>query len=504
MGKEREAETEMEEASKMLEGNNKLEGNNNDDSGTKLKRELGLFNGVGIIIGIIVGSGIFVSPKGVLLFAGSPGLAIVVWVVSGVISMVGAICYAELGTMIPKSGGDYAYIHEAFGGLPAFLYVWSALVVIMPTGNAITALTFANYILDPFYPECLPPPEAVRLIAACLICFLTAVNCWNVKWATRIQDVATVTKIAALLIIVGAGLVFLAVSPSDHSALAPDQLMQETTTSPARIALSFYSGLFSYAGWNYLNFVTEELKSPNKNLPRAIYISLPLITGIYVLANVAYFAVLTPTELLSSNAVAVTFANKLFGSAFRWLMPFFVACSTFGAVNGGIFASSRLFFVGARNGHMPRSMSLINLNHLTPMPCLILLCLITLAMLSTSNVYVLINFTSFVESFFITFSVGGLLYLRWKQPDLERPIKVNIVLPIVFFVVCSFLILMPIFEEPEVVGIGLALIFSGVPIYLLFIYWTNRPAWVISLVEGLDLAIQKLFLAGPEDGDKLD
>jgi len=109
-----------------------------------------------------------------------------------------------------------------------------------------------------------------------------------------------------------------------------------------------------------------------------------------------------------------------------------------------------------------------------------------------------------VESFFITFSVGGLLYLRWKQPDLERPIKVNIVLPIVFFIVCSFLILMPIFEEPEVVGIGLGLIFSGVPIYLLFIYWTNRPAWLTSLVEMLDTTVQKLFFAVPEEEDKVD
>merc|ERR1719369_1911870 len=110
---------------------------------------------------------------------------------------------------------------------------------------------------------------------------------------------------------------------------------------------------------------------------------------------------------------------------------------------------------------MPRAMALINIKYLTPMPCLILLGVITLAMLSTSNVYVLINFTSFVESFFITFSVGGLLYLRWKQPELERPIKVNIILPVVFFIVCSFLILMPVFEEPEVVGIGLTLIFTG-------------------------------------------
>jgi hypothetical protein len=193
---------EQEEAAGMLGSGNLKD--------TKLKRELGLFNGLGIIIGIIIGSGIFVSPKGVLIFAGSPGLALVVWVLSGLISLVssppppspplrllllllfssfscfssfssfsspchthaqvGAMCYAELGTMIPKSGGDYAYILEAFGGLPAFLYVWSALVVIMPTGNAITALTFANYILDPLYPECAPPQDAVRLIAACLIC----------------------------------------------------------------------------------------------------------------------------------------------------------------------------------------------------------------------------------------------------------------------------------------------------------------------------------------------
>jgi len=472
--------------------------------GTKLKRELGLFNGVGIIVGIIVGSGIFVSPKGVLLYAGSPGLALAVWVVSGLISMVGAICYAELGTMIPKSGGDYAYIMEAFGGLPAFLYVWSALVVIMPVGNAITALTFANYILDPLYPECEADPRAVRLIAAALVCFLTAVNCWNVKWATRVQDSATVTKVTALLLIVAAGLVFLLWSPSQDSSLAHHQILEETTTSPSRIALSFYSGLFSYAGWNYLNFVTEELKDPNRNLPRAIYTSLPLITAIYVLANVAYFAVLSPTELLSSNAVAVTFANKLFGDSFRWLMPFFVACSTFGAVNGGIFASSRLFFVGARNGHMPRCMALINMTTMTPMPCLILLCFITLAMLSTSNVYVLINFTSFVESFFITFSVGGLLYLRWKQPDLERPIKVHIALPITFFIVCSFLIVMPIFEEPEVVGIGLGLIFSGVPVYLACISWTSRPPWVTRGVAKVDSAVQKLFYAVQEDGGKAE
>eukprot|EP00092_Neocalanus_flemingeri_P027459 GFUD01029780.1.p1 GENE.GFUD01029780.1~~GFUD01029780.1.p1 ORF type:complete len:494 (+),score=47.05 GFUD01029780.1:255-1736(+) len=474
-----------------------LEQNESRESETKLKRELGLMDGASIIIGIIVGSGIFVSPKGVLQYSGSIGLSLLIWIVSGLLSLVGGLCYAELGTMIPKSGGDYAYILEAFGPLPSFLYLWSALLVIMPTGNAITSLTFANYVLEPFYPECEPPAVAVRIIASMLICLLTAVNCQNVKMAAKVQEVFSITKVLALVLIIIAGLIHMIRGNAQNLSL--ETMMQDTTTSPGRIALSFYSGLFSYAGWNCLNFVTEELKEPTKNLPRAIYISLPMITIIYVLANIAYFVVLSPTELLSSSAVAVTFGNKLFG-VMRWIMPFFVACSTFGAVNGGIFASSRLFFVGARNGHMPKSMALINIKHLTPIPCLILLCLITIGLICSSDVYILINFTSFVESLFITMSVGGLLYLRWKRPDLERPIKVNLILPILFFLICGFLVVMPIFEEPEVVGIGLAIILSGVPVYVLFIGWTNRPIWLNKAVLKMDNWIQKLFYAVPDFG----
>nr|XP_012147235.1 PREDICTED: large neutral amino acids transporter small subunit 2-like [Megachile rotundata] len=137
-----------------------------DTEAVKLKKELGLLDGVAIIVGIIVGAGIFVSPKGVLLNSGSVGQALIVWVFSGVLSLIGALCYAELGTMIPKSGGDYAYISDAFGPLPAFLYLWVALFILVPTGNAITALTFAQYILQPVWPGCVPPYAAVRLLAA--------------------------------------------------------------------------------------------------------------------------------------------------------------------------------------------------------------------------------------------------------------------------------------------------------------------------------------------------
>lgn len=172
----------------------------------------------------------------------------------------------------------------------------------------------------------------------------------------------------ALLVIVAAGVWYIFAENTEHW----DEPMVGTLTSPGFIALAFYNGLFSYSGWNYLNFVTEELKDPYKNLPKAICISMPVVTIIYVITNIAYFTVLSPDEILASDAVAVTFGDKMLGFM-SWLMPFFVACSTFGSLNGAIFASSRLFFVGARNGHLPAAISLINVNCLTPVPSLIFL-----------------------------------------------------------------------------------------------------------------------------------
>lgn len=180
-----------------------------EDTTVKLKRELQLHNGVAIIVGVIVGSGIFISPKGVLTESGSVGLSLIVWVLCGVISLVGAMCYAELGTMILKSGADYAYIMEAFGHFPAFLYLWVAIMIIIPTGNAITAQTFAYYVLEPLFPDCEAPGEAVTLLAAVCITLLTFVNAWNVKMAARVQDVFTITKVLALVVIIITGIVYL-------------------------------------------------------------------------------------------------------------------------------------------------------------------------------------------------------------------------------------------------------------------------------------------------------
>uniref|UniRef100_A0A1B6D737 Amino acid permease/ SLC12A domain-containing protein n=1 Tax=Clastoptera arizonana TaxID=38151 RepID=A0A1B6D737_9HEMI len=466
-----------------------------DKGGIQLKKELGLLDGVAIIVGVIIGAGIFVSPKGVLQASGSIGLGLGIWILSGILSMIGALCYAELGTMIPKSGGDYAYIGEAFGPLPAFLYLWVALLVIVPTGNAITALTFAQYILQPIWLSCEPPYEAIRLLAAVITCLLTAINCFNVKWATRVQDIFTTTKIIALVVIVITG-VWALIGGETSNIQNP---MEATNTSPGYIALSFYSGLFSYAGWNYLNYVTEELKEPFKNLPRAICISLPLVTVIYVLVNIAYFVVLTKEEILSSNAVAVTFGDKMLGYM-SWCMPVFVACSTFGALNGAIFASSRLFFVGARQGHLPKAIALINVDRFTPVPSLVFLCILTVALLFIKDIYVLINYVSFVESLFTLISVSGLLWLRLKRPNAQRPIKVSIILPLIFFIICAFLVTLPCYVRPWEVGVGLVIILSGIPVYCVFIKWQNKPNWLERLSDSFNLTCAKMFMCVLEDG----
>ncbi|XP_066982989.1 Y+L amino acid transporter 2-like isoform X2 [Macrobrachium rosenbergii] len=332
-----------------------------------LKKEFSLWNGVGIIIGIIIGSGIFVSPGNVLRYTGSPGMSLIVWVVTGLMSITGALCYAELGTMIPKSGGAYAYILEAFGPVPAFLILWIHITIQRPSSRSINALTFATYLLQPIFPSCMAPPYvAVRLIAAALLFTISYINCVGIKFGTRVQDSFAVLKITSLMVIIAAGSYHLA---QGHTENLQD-LMEGTVDSPSSIATAFYSTLFAYSGWNSLNTLTEELQNPYRNLPKALAISLVTVIIIYTLTNVAYFVVLTPEEILASSAVAVTFGSRMLGFL-GWIISLFVACSTFGNCNGNVITQSRLHFAGAREGQLPFCLTLINVKTCTPVASLI-------------------------------------------------------------------------------------------------------------------------------------
>lgn len=474
----------------------KIDKNVNGTNKIQMKKQLGLLEGIAIILGIICGSGIFISPKGVITEVGSVGISLIIWVLCGLLSMVGALCYAELGTCIPRSGGDYAYIYEAFGDLPAFLYLWAANLIFVPTTNAIMGLTFAEYVLQPFFPNCSIPDSSVRLLAAVTICLLTFINCYDVKDTSKMQNVFMFTKVGALLIIIITGLVWVILGHTENF----ENAFENTITDPGKIAVAFYSGIFSYSGWNYLNFMTEELKNPYVNLPRAIYISLPLITLIYVLANVAYLSVLTPTAMIASRAIAVTYGDQLLGMM-AWTIPVMVAISAFGGLSVHIMTSSRMCFVGARNGHFPSMLSHINISRFTPTPALIFLCMLSLIMLCTSDIFVLITYCSIVESFFIMLSVAGVLWLRYKQPNMNRPIKMPLWIPITFVAICAFLVFVPCYQRPYEVGIGALITLSGIPAYFIGVKWKNRPLWFQQFNLKITYTVQKLFLSAIEERD---
>ncbi|CAK8682004.1 unnamed protein product [Clavelina lepadiformis] len=463
------------------------------DSKIVLKQRITLVNGCALIVGTIIGSGIFISPVGVFVQCGSVGLSLIVWSLGGFFSTIGALCYAELGTTIVKSGGDYAYIREFYGPLPAFLRLWIALLIIRPTSQAAIALTFSNYLVQPFFPNCpeLLPDSSIRLFAAVCIIILSLVNCASVRWATRVQDVFTAAKLLALCLIVIIGVV--RICQGHFLYLTPVEAFRNTTSDIGRIVLAFYSSLYAYGGWNYLNFVTEEMKEPHKNLPKAIMISLPLVSFIYVTANIAYFTVLTPREFGISNAVAVLFGDKTLG-VMTWIIPVFVSLSCFGSVNGSIFTSSRLFFVGAREGQLPNILSMIHTKKFTPVPAIIFNCLLSLLYLVAGDIWSLINYFSFFNWLCIGMAILGLLHWRYKYPDLERPVKMHIALPITFFVAAAFLVIMAVYAAPKECGIGMLIVLTGIPVYLIGVRYQHvQPKWLDKGLNSFTIGLQKLL-----------
>lgn len=463
-----------------------------DDGAIRLKPKMTLLNGCTVIVGSIIGSGIFVAPKGVLDNTGSVGLSIVVWILSGVYSLIGAFCFAELGCMIPKSGADYAYIMTSFGPFMAFMRLWIECMIVRPTSQAIVALTFALYALRPIYPDCEPPVVSIKFLAVVCILILTFVNCWSVKWSTFVQDIFTYGKLFALAIIIVTGIYQLSQGKTENFNF------DGSVWDVSRIALSFYSGLFAYNGWNYLNFVIEELIEPAKNLPKAIMISCLLVTVVYTLTIVAFHTTLSVKEVLSAEAVAVTFANRLYGG-FALLVPVFVAMSTFGGVNGILFTSSRLFYAGAEERQMPSILSMIQVNHLTPTPAVIAMCLLSLIYLLPNDIYLLINYVGFTAWLAIGLAVACVPYLRYKHPEWERPIKVHLFWPIIYIIATLFIITVPMISEPKSTLMGCLIIATGIPVYFLFIGWKSKPRCLNNIVDQITLVLQKIMVVVPPE-----
>ncbi|XP_068181538.1 cystine/glutamate transporter isoform X1 [Antennarius striatus] len=483
------------------ENGQKVAWNENEaDDGGKVKHEkkvvLGkkvtLLRGVSIIIGTTIGGGIFIAPKGILKNSGNIGMSLVMWIGCGVLSLLGALSYAELGTCIKKSGGHYTYILEAFGPQIAFIRLWADLVAIRPAAMAVISLAFGQYILEPLFMPCVIPPIAVKLATAIGVTSVMYLNSMSVTWTTRLQTFLTVCKLLAILAIIVPGMYQLFKGKTENFQNAFDTSQMQLSGLP----LAFYSGMYAYAGWFYLNFVTEEVDNPERTVPLAICISMAVVTCGYVLINVAYYTVISAEELLASPAVAVTFAEKMFGKL-SIAVPVFVALSCYGSMNGSVFALSRTFYVASREGHLPRVLSMIHIHRHTPLAAVFILYPMTLLQLFVGDIYSLLNFMSFMRWLFIGLVVLGLIYLRYTKPDLPRPFKVPLFIPVLFCLTCFTMVFMSLYSDPVNTGIGFAISLTGIPAYFIFIYFDQRPKWLQRALDSFNRTLQILLMVVP-------
>ncbi|CAG0890054.1 unnamed protein product [Cyprideis torosa] len=314
----------------------------------------------------------------------------------------------------------------------------------------------------------------------CVIRIITWVNCHSVKLATQVQNGFMCAKLLAIAVIVGTGCVKIAQGETQYLRTG----FENSKTSYGTLAIAFYQGLWAYDGWNNLNYVTEEIKNPNRNLPLSIIIAIPLVTICYVLVNISYLTVMSPSELLQAEAVAVTFGNKVLG-VFAWFMPLSVALSTFGAANGTEFTSGRLCYAAAREGHLVQVLSFVNLRRYTPMPALIFnnmrrkcseksfeQAVVALIMIIPGDIDSLIEFFSFTAWIFYGGAMAALLVLRRTRASVVRPYKVNLIIPITVLLASIFLVVAPLVEDPKLEYLYATMfIFTGLIFYVPFVYY---------------------------------
>jgi len=422
----------------------------------QLPRKLGLLDATLIVIGIVIGSGIFLLPNLIARSLPSGPAIIAVWVATGVLSYFGALAYAELGAMMPATGGQYVFLREAYGPWCAFLCGWVFVLAVLPGGIAFLSVGFSIY-LDRFVPL---TPAMRNVVAIALVMVLSAINYVGVTESAWTQRIFTSLKIVGLALVIGVAMF----SPLHATAAV------QAPVSYAGIGLAATSCLMAYNGWSYMSFVAGEVKNPERNLPRSLAIGMCMVIALYVSANVAYMHVMTVPEIAATERVGAAVAERTMGPAGGTVLAAVVLLSIVGAVNGCILTGARVPFAQARDGYFFSRFGRVHPRFATPAFAIVIQAVWSGVVILTGSYETLAAYTIVSAWIFYTLSVAAVWVLRRKKPDAPRPYRMwGYPVTLWLFVIVSIWFLIDaLINQPKTSLIALGIAAAGIPFYFVW------------------------------------
>ncbi len=443
-------------------------------------KTLNLYDAIAILAGAMIGSGIFIVSSHMAQEVNNTSLLLLVWLISGIMTIIGALSYGEFSASLPHAGGQYIYLKETWGKITGFLYGWSLFLVIQTGAIAAVAVAFAKFLgtLFPnisssatlFYIYKLPV-SSQQLIAIALIILLTFINVFGVKPASKIQNFISATNIIALAGIIFSGL-FIGFNTEVLSLniSAPINITESNINIFSVIAIALVGGIFAFEGWNNLTFIAAEIRNTQKNLPLALIAGTGLVILLYLLTNIAYISVLSIDQVKSAQdgIIGAVFMESIFGYYGKVTISVIIIIAAFGCVNSTILSGARVLYAMAKDKLFFKHMSYLGKTSNTPENALYLQGLWSIILVISGTFSQLLDYLVFAALLFYTLTVGGLFIFRKKHPNLERPYKAlgYPYLPIIYCVVSVFVKINLLIYKPMYTWPGFLIVLTGIPVYL--------------------------------------
>ena len=432
-----------------------------------LQRTLGQKDLTLIVIGTVIGSGIFIVPGAVLRQTGGEiGPALIVWLIAGLLSLLGALTYGELGAMDPEAGGLYVYVRDAFGPLPAFLYGWTLFFVISSGSVATLAVAFTAY-LDQLIPL---TPVTARVVAVLMIVAVAAINVRGTSGSASVQNWTTGFKVGAILLMSVLLLALGSGFPTAGETVWPEALSLPLLSG---VGLAMIGVLWAYEGWQYVTFAAGETIDPQRTFPRGIIIGTGALIGIYLLANVAYVAALGPAAAAASDSIAADAVRALLGPTAAKLIALAILVSMFSAANGLTLTAPRVYYAMARDGIFFRRLAEVHPRFGTPAFAIIASSAWAVLLAATGTFEQLLTYVVFAGWIFYALGALSIFAYRRRQPDLPRPFRVPGYpwTPLLFVLAAAAIVINTLFAQPGRALLGLGAVLLGTPA---FYFWRAR------------------------------